>query len=532
MCGCERVTFLCECRHKERRVQRCHIYQLREQRSCWAWCFPTCHTKVRRHRVRRLCRECDAFFYEKYGEDRCERYARLFLDYKESKGWAKIAVDPRTVPREVLLQQCQDLGDQTRGRGRARGQPFQVHQPMTMTPGTQPAIIPKGERPMSPPVTNDDCGYLGRAAGQPVQSESRQNTPFPYEFTPSPLPTDPALFTVGDDEDDNDNELVKKRRHVLNPSPKPKYTTTRLPQGLDAVVPELKHLSRQRPTGRACYDRATPELQQPLPKTHKVLKSKTRESDSHLVKKLTNLALDIDIPNIDWHEYDGKLVPGIMPPPKGKRRARTLSPPSASYPVEPRSYSSLDVAIAEKTVPDVLIPGNGLSKEADMQDGGSLRPHPTYFVVSHADPDSPTGSSARVRHSPSHENVTIPPPQRLGSVFIPSTATCPHHPNKHRKTTDDDDGSGGGGGDECTECRGAFFKERGLPSKPHVERDCQSARPAPRSPVLVSVDVPQHRYSCAVQSTCYCDDENDKGDKCPSCRERDAVAEALQTTWI
>ncbi|KAI1348063.1 hypothetical protein F5Y01DRAFT_293396 [Xylaria sp. FL0043] len=482
MCGCERITFLCKCRHKERRIQRCQIYQLRERGSCLAWCFPACRAKTRRHRVQRLCRECDAYFHEKYGGDFCGRFVQLFLDYKESKGWGKVAIDPRTVPREVLVQRqsapaC--LATQnTGGHGRARGQPFQVHQPMAMramTSGTQPPIIPKGERRATPPVTNGDHRHERRAAGQPVQQSgqpppaTRPSTPYRYvDSLNKPLPTDPSLFAVGDDEDEDEGEDVTKWECIrTSSSPKPKYTNGMLPPCLDVVVPELAHLAQGRQTGRARFRCATPELEQPAPKTYKAQRAIEKDVDSNLVKMFTNMARHIEIPNIDWLEFDGKLVPRIMTPPKGKRKSR------ASSPLPPRSSSRVSIAsapcsaidIAANNVPDILIPGRGSMASSSAPEiittqeitipyctaaAAALRSSSsTYFVIGRADTRSPPGSSACVRSSPTHSAIAIPPPRR---------------------------------------------------------------------------------YSCAARAACYCD--HDRGIKCPSCRERDAIAEQFHTMWI
>ncbi|KAI0910147.1 hypothetical protein F4823DRAFT_591269 [Ustulina deusta] len=583
MCGCRRSTYLCQCRHKERIIERCHVYQLREAGSCWAWCFPMCRTTVRRHRLQRVCRECDDYFLEKYGDEHYKRFIQFFLEYKDSKGWGKTAIDPRTVPREVLLKRQSApprLGNQMDRRVQARGQPYQINQPMVLT--TAPAIRQRERRP-TPANDNDRspgpaAGMSRRPARQPVQMNpqlapaKRAGTPFPHERTPSPhgesrsviitlspsnahflppkvsgggikrlgpsyipnkdnpLPTDPSLFVVEDDEeeDDDSDEAVGKER-VFTPSPVPKYESTKLPPGL-VVVPELAHLDQGRRTDRVRYRRSFLEIEQPAPKTYKVpkesmpLRNADSLSDISLVKKLTKIARDIDIPNIDYIEYQGKLVPILMTPPPGRRRTRTPTPPptagSSDPDAGPYSYNgteAIDIAIAANAVPDSLIPGKG---EAGRQDGGATRSPSTYFVTTRADAYSPTGASARVHRSPSHERIVIPPPQRLDGVLIPSA--CPHHHHNHGKGNERAD---------CMACRGSFFKERGLPSQTYVQQECRSAALAPHSPMLVSVHVPERRYSCAVQS-CYCNDENDENNKCPSCRERDSIARELHTAWI
>ncbi|RWA10046.1 hypothetical protein EKO27_g5055 [Xylaria grammica] len=102
--------------------------------------------------------------------------------------------------------------------------------------------------------------------------------------------------------------------------------------------------------------------------------------------------------------------------------------------------------------------------------------------------------------APPGQGYRLPPLQRYDGVLIPSTC-------------------------------GVFYKERGLPSKKYVQEEIKSksATLAEESPVLVSVRTPERRYSAGVQA-CYCDGQ-DNG-KCPSCRERDRMAEELNMTWI
>ncbi|KAI1423406.1 hypothetical protein F5Y12DRAFT_534711 [Xylaria sp. FL1777] len=517
MCGCQRTTYLCLCRHKERIIDRCHVYQLRQEGSCWAWFFPNCRTTVRRYQPKRVCRACEEYFRQKYGEEQYKIFIELFLEYKESKGWSKTAIDPRSVPREVLLkrQSCPpNLG--TEGRARSRGQPFQIHQPMISN--TTPAI------------TNDNHRYPGPAVSmrrKPVpqvmnpppsalaSSDSIKHADSQYvHTTDNPLPADPNLFVVGDDEQDDDGAVVVGKQRESTPSPIPKYKNTNLPPGV--VIPELAHLAEGRRVYKLRYRRSFPEIQQPIPSSRRIQKKPLRRADSgsdiSVVKKLTKMARNIDIPNVEYIEFEGKFVPRVITPPKGRRRSRTPtpSPPPTDGPAVPdhRSYSyngaeAIDITIAANAVPDSLIPGKGIAEEADRQDSGLMRSPSTYFVVTHPDASSPTGASARVRHSPSHKNVVIPPPQRLDGILVPSSSTA---------------------------YGGSFFKERGLPSKTYVRQEIQSATFAPYSPMLVSVNVPERRYSCAVQS-CYCDNERDN-DKCPSCRERDAISQQHHTTWI
>ncbi|KAF2968549.1 hypothetical protein GQX73_g5025 [Xylaria multiplex] len=428
----------------------------------------------------------------------------LFLEYKESKGWRKTVIDPRSVSREVLLRY--QAGGRARGQDSSRGQPFQAHQPM-IAPTT--------------PVANYDDKYPGPAAGMsrqpnrkiprkpvPIHGEHK-GAPFPQNRTPSPdsesdravfvpkvsgacynqdkpLAADPDMFAVGDYEDENEDEDEDedvKRAHGMTTSPVPRYHNHNLPPGF-TVVPELAHLAFAQP--RHPHSSSFPKRKQP------VVRHIDSLSDTSVVKRLTKAARDIEIPNIEPVKYNGEWITRVITPPEGERRTRTPTPsppPPGRDPIanwRPYSAHAIDAAIAAHTVPKSLVPGGRASPS-------------TYYVTTRSDAHSPTGASARVRRSPSHESVAMPPPQRLDGVLIPSVS------------------------------RDSFFKERGLPSETYVHQECKSATLAPQSPVLVAVRTPSRRYSAAVQA-CHCEDGS--GEKCRSCRARDKQARELKMTWI
>ncbi|KAI1124211.1 hypothetical protein F5Y10DRAFT_285283 [Nemania abortiva] len=685
MCGCQRITYHCLCRHKERQIERCLIYQLREEGSCWAYCFPRCQATVQRHRLNRVCQDCEKYFFETYGQAACKQFIQHFLDYKASKGWAKLAIDPRTVPRNLLVNQSRHSapariatqpgrqrveGEGEVGAGRGRGQPFPVHPPMAsrspiIRHATQrrreggvakedivrlpvPAIkLPTpahlGDRRHSARVSkqidnlmrdwsvNGDCSSADSAHFKLEEVSDCSAMPSPLRVASRegqgkgkgrepPLPADPGLFAVGEDssadesegypdydygaydsEDnaDEDHAHVGERR-VLTPFPTAKYSASS-PSSRPVIIPELAHLAQGRDLEVA--RRSPQELEHPTPKSGQSMdggkgkgngkgKGKTVRnvdslSDISIVKRLTKAARKISIPNYEWYDYHGKWVPRVMSPPRGRRRTRTPSPESASTPTPPSSpaagpsghnvlpskkdretkrLSAIDIAMAAHDVPEALIPGSANSSAISLAVGvgdvpewmipgpghDSPNPNPSpntraiaandakrssavsierspslYFVTTQHNHSSPTGASARVRKSPSHEAVTVPPPQRLNGVLIPSLSLCPHTA----------DGGSSRPASECPTCRGRFFKERGLPSADFLREECRSAVPA-QSPVLVSVRVPRRRYSCAVQS-CYCRDKSSDGKgkgkdskKCPSCRERDAIAKKMNVSWV
>ncbi|KAI0440314.1 hypothetical protein F4803DRAFT_527872 [Xylaria telfairii] len=583
MCRCERVTYLCLCSHKERHVERCTVYQLRKEGSCWACCFSKCHPRTRRYTLNRVCKNCNQYFYSKYGKHHYKKFIEYFLEYKQRKGWENTAIDPRTVPRHVLLQR-QSAPACIPGTGqRTRGQPFQVHQQMVPVPPSSSRQANDDEEVdndyasydentfTTPPAINNSPARLAnkelsttqqqiaqvheqsaRINPQPAHKDlrtlrgnprptparqrpapvNRQGTPFPhnsihgnvnlvlppepkkpaplYPNKDKPLPADPSFFVIGSDSDEdqeNDSDDGDAgEAGVFPPSPPPKYNSSHIPVG--NIVPELAHLAQGLPP------QVIGQLQQPTPRTIKNNKAVIRNvdsiSDTSVVKNLTKVARNLQIPNLDFIEYDGKLVPRVMTPPKGKRKTRTPTPsppPTArpsSHSANPGLHSddgmtAIDIAIAANTVPESLIPGGRRDKGEQ-----SLS---TFFVQTHPNLNSPSGFSAHLHRS--KESVTMPPPKRLDGVLM-APFSAPQQ-----------------GGKSATRL---FFKERGLPSTTYIQ-ECSSATLAPE----VLVHSPKRRYSAAVQS-CFCDDKmrasKDSERKCLSCRERDAIATDMKMTWI
>ncbi|KAI1818985.1 hypothetical protein F4861DRAFT_547838 [Xylaria intraflava] len=292
------------------------------------------------------------------------------------------------------------------------------------------------------------------------------------------------------------------------------------------MIPEFAYLAQaQVPILQPTPSRLKPALATWKPK-HSVVRNIDSMSDISLVKNLTEMAQNMEVPNIEYIEHEGMFVPRMLPVPEGRRKTRTpkTSPPRPDRAVDPEPYmcndrGTIDVAIDAETMTDPLVSGSAIAMDADDSENGTRKPPSTYFVLTQADSASPSGASARVRFSPSHGRVAIPPPQRLDGILIPSAKECPHHEQGGR--------SGG-----CVACRGAFFKERGLPSSSYVQVECRSATLArSNSPILMSVNTPERSYSCAVQS-CYCTGTDQDGEKCPSCQERDNIARQFKTTWI
>ncbi|KAI1742058.1 hypothetical protein F4680DRAFT_414482 [Xylaria scruposa] len=537
---------------------------MRKDGSCLACCFPRCRTHTRRYHLQRVCKDCEGYFYSKYGEHHYKQFIDYFLEHKERNGWGRTAIDPRTIPRAVLLKRQSAPprmpGTEAKGhgnRGPVRGQPSQVHQPM---------LVPRSIHPVgsiTPIIAHvddsddsDERGPTPKAQVKPVKSvehithreltrriilqrqetqqqaaQAKKSAPVSRQATapripssvldkvdlslalppgevflsevsnspawPAPLyipskrrvlPADPSLFAVGDDEDYDDhssNEYGFSPSPVSSngdddaggasvsslsssPSPSPKNMSNDAPD--EPNVPEIVHMAQ----GRRREDK------KPVVRNENV-------GDASIKKKRTNGAKDFRVPNIEYIDYDGNWVPRVTSPPKGKRRTRTPSP---------EAKPSSQKVIAANAAPAPLSISKSKTKAIK------------YLVQPRPDPNMPTGSSARVRDSPSHASVAVPPPKRLDGLLVTR------------------EGEGGKSTD------GVFFEERGLPSKQYVQ-ECRSATVAQATPILVHV--PKRRYSMAVQ-TCFCD-HSVKGSKnienrCFSCRERDLIAQDMNTSWI
>ncbi|KAJ2974106.1 hypothetical protein NUW58_g8762 [Xylaria curta] len=431
-----------------------------------------------------------------YGKSHSKQFTQYFLEYKEMKGWGRIAIDPQSVPRELLLNR------QSAPPRIGRGQPYQTQVPMTdhdantyTAPAARVSQHPTPEDPQpaskSPgtPSTEDDFSSVGTPSGVRLESMVSPSIKSPASFfvpgKEHPLVTDPSLFVIGDDEEEEGDDDIPSKELEEGGIAKgreatpPLYNAGDLPRGF--VVPELAHLVPWR-RPRFARRSSDPEIKQPAPKTPQTHVGHVGSlSNVNLVNNLTEIAKDIDIPNYEYIEYEGRWVPRIMTPPKGKHRSPTPTPPldrrlshhSATEHVanpgrDSQGSTNIGKALTANVVPDSLIPGGG---HIPREDNGV----PTYYVVTHLDSRSPTGASAFVRRSPSHESVTIPPPQRLDGILIPPV--CLHHASAQE----------GESTSTCAACRGAFFKERGLPTQSYMREEQRSATLAEAPPpVLVS----------------------------------------------
>ncbi|KAI1172851.1 hypothetical protein F4777DRAFT_560037 [Nemania sp. FL0916] len=436
MCGCQRNTYLAQCKHKERVIERCVIYQLREEGlSFLLTCFPRCRTHIKRYYLSRVCVECEKFFIEKYGGE-YQKFIQLFLQYKERIGMMRMAIDPRTVPSGVYL-------NRESAPARIGAQPFSAQQQPPM-PIPMAHISRLNDR-----IPASDPQQTGRGAQiEPVSkvSGSKQLPRVPREMNP-PMPTDPSCFAIGDDSDDDDmgNNTVDDRSR----------------QNISVAPPPARHGSYSR-------------LEHPIPRTHTIAQSLTpiedvvERTNINLVDRLTEAAEDADLPDVEYIEYEGSLVPRVGPAPKGKGK-RNASWPASPVRARPRPssvagtildelHSAIDGAIAAQ---DDDVPLSSGSEAANADAEAEAANSSLNFV---SDVRSATGTAF------ARDRVAIPPPRAHNGVRGSSE----------------------------------FFQERGLPPARHggeeagLNRNRRSASVPP--PVVPSVRRPVLRDTSGVQN--------------------------------
>ncbi|KAI0552458.1 hypothetical protein F4679DRAFT_592457 [Xylaria curta] len=443
----------------------------------------------------------------------------------ERQGWGRTAIDPRTIPRAVLLKRqsapARMPGTVTKShenQGSARGQPFQAHQPMIVPrtiPGTLhpvSSITPiiahvddeddydeRGPAPTAqvkpvPSVEHIDDRELTRrmvlkrkATQQQAAQASKQPAPVSRNLTtpktpklssvpskvglslalppgetffsevssgpawPAPLyipskrkvlPADPSLFAIGDDEDEDEdyrfspspvssNGDVDAGGASVSPlSPSPKNIINSAPTELK--VPEFVHMAQGRRREVVSEGSFTDvELTPVISKNKKPIVRKEKVSDASVMKKRSKGAKDLRVPNVEYIDYDGNWVPIVMSAPKGKRKTRTPSPEAEPSSQKP-GLTTITIGIAANAAPEPLSIAKSKNKAFK------------YLVQPLPDPDSPTGSSALVRDSPSHQKVAVPPPKRLNGLLVPLALTGEGEggvPLRYRRADDSDTGT-------------------------------------------------------------------------------------------
>ncbi|KAI5921839.1 hypothetical protein F4810DRAFT_676083 [Camillea tinctor] len=543
MCTCERITFRCICRHKERRIERCWSYQFKKNNLCFAAIMPMCKSHKRHVQLDRLCDLCQEYFTTRYrNKNVAKTVVAKFLEYKESKGWGKKAIDPHTVPREVYitaadLDALNRMYPQSQPQPRPqKGVPAQVRAP--------PQVYRAQLREQTIPKSN---GYFVSGGRSPA----RRHPP-----PPPPPPPPAAVVEHGTGEPIELEDLVTSDTEANEPYYHHHH------HHAQAALPQLQHLAADK-YREPPRDSASPQsafLKHPKP--HLNLRSQKpaparpqrtgdsqglmTPSDITVVKNLTARAQAWTYPNPETPQYPD--VPHIVSAPRTpswrvaqlleeKRRQEQTQVPSQAPPVPARSEVDLGLN-TDKSLP----PSPALTVSTNTA---------TYHV--YTSPPSRAGPALARVLSPSHTHVPVPPPQRLEGVLVqkpslsintnlapsllhPSTTPftnppttpyllrpCTTTPTSARTAPLGRPGEG--------ELR--FYQERGI-----TPRLCRSAPPD-----MVSVHVPPPNFTCAVQAECYCggDKDTDKGkgkgkgkgkELCPACGERERLARGMKTDWI
>ncbi|KAI1635834.1 hypothetical protein F4809DRAFT_663499 [Biscogniauxia mediterranea] len=482
MCNCERITYRCICRHKERKIQRCWSYPLKKSNLCLAAVMPVCKTHKRHVKLTRLCDVCDEYFATRYGDkDVVKAVAARFLAYKEAKGWGKKAIDPHTVPREVYVTAA-DLD--------ALRQMY-PHQPPPRSGYHHPGVPTR--RPLQAGAGSGSSRGPSpaqvRAPPQVYRTQLREKAIPPRGHLPPPPPPAAAVVEYGTGEPIELGDLVGSDTEP------------------DAALPELRHLAADQYRSPASSSSAF--LQHPVPRVSlrgrgvsgqsqtPMTTSSSSGSDISVVRHLTDAARTWTYPNPESPRYPE--VPRLAPAPRtagwrGQRKHKQ-------------------------------------SKSSSSSSAGSRSSSTTTTTTTYHVRASPSGSGsgpslARVL-SPSHTHVVVPPPQRLEGVLVhaPLSTTLTHTARPPYTAP--------GGGGDCPNV--LFYRERGVAPSPSLaaaaRRGCRSAPPAL---LQVSVHAPPPSFSCAVQAQCFCG-HGDKGketERCPACAERETFRRQLKMDWI
>ncbi|KAI1323985.1 hypothetical protein F5Y16DRAFT_424524 [Xylariaceae sp. FL0255] len=107
---CLKITLVCTCAHRERHTERCLYDSYKNDGYSWIFtcCMPECQIQRMKQHLERVCKECNKWFYRHYGRTHYKQAIANFLEYKERKGWQGEAIEPRTVPREMLTRHYLD----------------------------------------------------------------------------------------------------------------------------------------------------------------------------------------------------------------------------------------------------------------------------------------------------------------------------------------------------------------------------------------------------------------------------------------
>ncbi|KAI1343204.1 hypothetical protein F5Y15DRAFT_227797 [Xylariaceae sp. FL0016] len=313
-CGCQHTTYVCVCRHKERVVRRCWTYVFKKEHSCLGSFFANCHPQRRKKRISRVCELCDKFFHERYGSKYAKFVAGKFIAYKESKGCAKMVVDPASVPRETYLS-AEDLVMVEA----TSSQPFRPKSPMEYSRPNSFDIAAQGALPHDYYVED---AVIDTATGQVID-----------------------LSDLIDEEPDLNNDIQGESPELSLPKHSIRKSHCEIPIG-QFVPPELQHLNNNEQLVRSPVGARGLQQPQPLrPKTNPRglrldLSKLDTHSNSSLVKRLTAAADQMtertSSPPVEQERPNINGVPILDPAPRGRREQWTAT----SWPNKGRNSSN------------------------------------------------------------------------------------------------------------------------------------------------------------------------------------------------
>ncbi|KAI0602643.1 hypothetical protein F4775DRAFT_600668 [Biscogniauxia sp. FL1348] len=504
MCNCERITYRCTCRHKERKIQRCWSYQLKKSNLCLAAVMPVCKTHKRHVKLNRLCGACDEYFSTRYGDKNVVRsVVARFLAYKEAKGWGKKTIDPHTVPREVYITAA-DL-DGLRQMYPHQPQPRTARHPGSpLQAGVGVGVGPQRALPAQVRAPPQVYRPQLREKAIPPSGQVMRGGRSPAHHAPAA-----AVVEYGTGSAIELDDLVAD-----SPS--------------DAALPELRHLAADRYREPPTPASAT-SLQHPKPRVSlrsrvsgerpdraATTSASSASSDISVVRHLTSQART-------WTWFPNPESPQYPEVPQIASAPRTPSWRAVQLLEEKQRQKREHKKQCKGKSP---VPGSAKSSSSSSSTGTrSSSTTTTYHVL--ASPSSPSGPSLARVLSPSHTHVVVPPPQRLEGVLVHAPFSSPSTTNPRPRPPYTAPG----------DSNMRFFREHGVapspsPSPSSTRLECRSAPPA----LQVSVHVPSPNFSCAVQAQCFCGkgDENGKGkrEKCPACAERERLQRQFKMDWI
>ncbi|KAI1488570.1 hypothetical protein F5X96DRAFT_685081 [Biscogniauxia mediterranea] len=439
MCNCERITYRCICRHKERKIQRCWSYQVKKSNLCLAAVMPVCKTHKRHVKLTRLCDVCDEYFATRYGakNDVVEAVVARFLAYKEAKGWGKKAIDPHTVPREVYITAA-DLDALRQTYPHQQSSP-----PRSGVPTRQPLQAGAGS-----------SRAQVRAPPQAYRPHLREKAiPLRGHLPPPPPPPPPAAAAVIEYGTGAPIELGD----LVDSDTEPDDA---------AALPELRHLAADQyrsPASSAFLQHPQPRvisLRSQMPTTSS---SSSSASDISIVRDLTNAARTWTYPNPESPRYPE--VPRLAPAPRaaGWRReqrskssagSRSSSTTTTTYHVRASPSGSSLARVLSPSHTHVVVPPpqrleGVLAPLSTSTTGGNPRPPYTatggdcpnmlFYRERGVAPSSPSLAAAAVRRGcrsapPALPQVSVHVPPPSFSCAVQAQCFCGHGNGNGKET--------------------------------------------------------------------------------------------------